>query len=275
MIRWFYVLSLLGLLILFPTTAKADEAPEPGPEDGGLRLRLVVKPRADAKEGYDVRLEVLNVSDRPVTLRAGWRNDNEMGDLKGYLEAATSVECVPAVAPWIGGVQAPHRTLPQPEHVLKAGENLPVAWQTEGRRLKNRVTDPIEVQNPTFPLPGLYSVHSVVDVVTDERTVRLRSNEQLVVVGGSRSMPKSTFGRLWHVDPEGKTAILGLGSLHKITAGDQFEIGHAKGGHWKLTITRVDLRASYGTVEVLPSLNPRLGSTMPQALMDANLIKEK
>jgi hypothetical protein len=274
MTRSFSALSLLGLLSLSLATANAAEAPEPGPEDGGLRLRLAVKPRADAKEGYDVRLEVLNVSDRPVTLRSRWRDDSEAGDVKGYLEAATSIECVPAVAPWIGGVQEGRRTRPQPENVLKAGETLPVSWQTEGRRLKNRVTDPNDVQNPTFPVPGLYSVHATVDVVAGERMVRLRSNEHLVAVGGSRSMPKSTFGRLSYVDPEGKTAGLGLGSLHKIAVGDQFEIGHAKGGHWKLTITRVEPETSHGNLEVLPSLRPA-GSTSPHALMDAKLITAK
>jgi len=268
---WFSKLSLLGLLLLSLATANAAEAPEPGPEDGGLRLRLAVKQWADAKEGYDVRLEVLNVSDRPVTLRARWRDDSEAGDVKGYLEAATSIECVPAVAPWIGGVQEGRRTRTQPEHVLKAGESLPVSWQTERRRLKNRVTDPSEVQNPTFPMRGLYSVHATVDVMAGERTVRLRSNEQLIAVGGSRSMPKSTFGRLSYVDPEGKTAVLGLGSLHKTTVGDQFEIGHPKGGHWKLTITRVERETSHGNLEILPSLRPA-GSATPQVLMTGNLI---
>src|SRR5205809_419914 len=105
MTRWFCALGLSGLLILFPTTAKAAAGIESG---------------------------------RPV-------------------------------APWIGGVQQGRRTSPQPEHVLEPGEVLTVDWQTEGPRLKNRVTDPIEVQNPRFPFPGLYSVHATVDVITAAR----------------------------------------------------------------------------------------------------------
>jgi len=268
-------LSLLGLLSLSLATVHAAEAPEPGPEDGGLRLRLAVKPRADAKEGYNVQLEVLNVSDRPVTLRARWRDDREAGDVKGYLEAATSIECVPAVAPWIGAVQEGRRTLPQPEHVLKPGEVLTVDWRTEGPRLKNRVTDPNEVQNPRFPFPGLYSVHATIDVITAARTVRLRSNEQLVAVGGSRAMPKYTFGQLWSVDPEKRTAILGLGSLHKVAVGDQFEIGNAKNGHWKLTITRVEAGMSFGGLDMLPTFRPQPASSMPAPLMAATLIEPK
>jgi hypothetical protein len=270
------ILILLGLLPGIPGTAAAAESPDPGPEDGGLRLRLVVKPRADgAKDGYEVRLDVINASERAVALRAGWRDDRETGDVRSYLEAAASIESVPAVAPWIGGVQQGRRTSPQPEHVLKPGEVLTVDWRTEGPRLKNRVTDPIEVQNPRFPLPGLYSVHATIDVITAARTVRLRSNEQLVAVGGSRAMPKYTFGRLWSVDPEKRTAILGLGSLHKIAVGDQFEIGSAKSGHWKLTITRVEAGRSFGGLEMLATFRRQPASSMPAPLTDATLIEQK
>src|SRR5438552_7365745 len=180
----FPVLGLLGVLLLSFTKVGAAEAPEPGPEDGGLRLRLLVTPRADAgKEGYDVRLDLLNVSQRPITLQAGWQHETDTGDVKDYLEAATSIECVPAIAPWIGGVMQGQRTSLQPQQVLKPGEVLSVNWQTDARRLKNHVTDPNDVQNPTFPFPGPYAVHATVDVGTAERTVPLRSNEQLVPVG--------------------------------------------------------------------------------------------
>ena len=270
------ILIVLGLLPLLSDTAPAAESPEPGPENGGLRLRLVVKPRADvANDGYKVRLDVINASERAVTLRAGWRDDGGTGDVRSYLEAAASIETVPAVAPWIGGVPQGRRTSPQPEHVLKPGEVLTVDWQTEGPRLKNRVTDPSEVQNPRFPFPGLYSVHATVDVITAARSVRLRSNEQLVAVGGSRAMPKYTFGRLWSVDPENRTAILGLGSLHKIAVGDQFEIGSAKSGHWMLTMTRVEAGMSFGGLEMLPTLRPQPESSMPAPHMHATLIEHK
>jgi hypothetical protein len=247
-----------------------------GPEDGGLRLRLTTSPRMEGdKEGYDVRLDVMNVSQRDVTLRAAWRDDEETGDLKDYLEAATSIESVPAVAPWSGGVRAGQRTLPQPEQVLKAGEVLSVQWRTDRRRIKNAVTDPNVVQNPEFPFPGLYSVHATLNILTSGGTVRLRSNEQLVPVAGGRAMPKYTFGRLWHVATEINQGTVNLGSLHKIEVGDQFEIGHAKGGHWKLTVTRVDPEASTGDIEVLPSLIRMEFPRLPPALVDVTLIRSK
>jgi hypothetical protein len=265
--------AFLALATLILRTQAAP--PEPGPENDGLRLRLIVEPLSEpGKEGYEVQIDLLNNSEKAVTLRAKWRYDDE-GDLKDYLEAATSIECIPAVAPWIGGVRQGHPESPQPERVLNAGEVLSVRWSTNGRRLKNRVTNPNEVQNPEFPFPGLYSVHATLKVITTERTVLLRSNEQLVSVGGSHEMPKYTFGRLIHVDPDGKTAILGLGSLHKIELGDEFEIGNAKGGHWMLTITRVEPELSFGDVKILQQLNPDAYPGPPVRQMEATLMSPK
>src|SRR5688572_30382979 len=138
--------SLLVLLAL-PLCAENPVAlPEPGPEAGGLRLRLIAAPR-DGREGFDVRVDVINVTAGPITLRAEWRSDEQQGDLKEYLDAATSIECVPEVRPWSGGVQAVYRNKPQPEQTLEAGQTLSATWQTEGRHLKNRVLNPNEVQN--------------------------------------------------------------------------------------------------------------------------------
>jgi hypothetical protein len=267
---------LLLFLIANSSPTVAATLPEPGPEDGGLCLRFIVAPREDAQApGYDVRLDLLNVSDRDITLHANWRNEVDQGDVAEYIETATSIECVPAIAPWIGGVQQGQRTSPQPKRVLKAGEELSARWKSQGRRLKNRVTNPNEVQNPEFPFPGLYSVHATLDVITSEGTVRLRSNEQLVSVGGSRKMPKHTRGQLIEVDKEKKTALVGLGSLHKVEVGDQFEIGHPKGMHWKLTVTQVEPRLCRGNLELLtrstypPFLEP------PHPFMDATLVQPK
>jgi hypothetical protein len=266
---------LLALTTLTLRGAAESAPAEPGPENGGLRLRLAVTPRTQAgNEGYDVHVELLNVSDRSITLRAGWRFD-DAGDLKDYLDAATNIECVPAVARWIGGVAVGQRKSPQPEYLLKAGEMLSVGWQTDGPHLKNRVTNPNDVQNPEFPFPGLYAVHATLDVITSEHTVRLRSNEQLVPVGGSRAMPKFTVGQLLEVQGEKKTAIVGLGSLHKIESGDQFEIGHPKGMHWKLTITQVEPALSRGTLELLTRSTYPPYSNPPLPFMEARLIRQK
>lgn len=268
-----HLLAIPAVLILVTLNLWAAETatlPEAGPENGGLRLRLTVIPRAPGeKAGYEVRVDLLNTTTRAITLRAGWGNDNG-GNLKDYIEAATSIECVPAVLPWSGGVRGPHRKLPQPEHLLHAGEVLSVTWRTEGWHLKNRVTNPNEVQNPEFPFPGMYSVHASLDAITSEGLVALRSNEQLVRVGGSHSMPKYTYGHLLEVGADGKTATLGIGSRHKVALGDQFE--HlSKHTPWKLTITRVSPAYSWGRLEMLsekPRGTPRRGA-------GASLIRKK
>jgi hypothetical protein len=242
-----------------PATAIAVS--EPGAENGGLRLRLAVKPlsnsdkeRADKehvdKEGFDVRLELVNVSPEDITLQARWDRDEESSDVKDYLTAATSIETYPAIAPWIGGVQAGYRTRPQPELVLKAGETLPIGWKTTTWKLKNRVTDPNMVQNPEFPLPGLYSVHAKLIVELPSKKVLLRSNEALVSVGNSQELPKFTYGQLWGVDSAGKVGTLNLGSVNKIEIGDEFT--HiSKAGSWKLTVTDVQPEYSVGKLEPL------------------------
>ena len=88
-------------------------------------------------------------------------------------------------------------------------------------------------------------------------------------------MPKYTRGSLWNVDAEKKTALLGLGSLHKVRAGDQFEIGHPKGMHWKLSITEVMPRYSVGTLELLTRSKYPPYSEPPVSLMPATLVRQE
>ena len=88
-------------------------------------------------------------------------------------------------------------------------------------------------------------------------------------------MPKYTLGQLWSVDGEKKTATLGLGSLHKIESGDQFDIGHPKGMYWKLTITHVEPRFSSGTLELLTRSTYPAYTNPPLRFMEARLVGQK
>jgi len=57
------ILTLLFLVTLNLRAAEPAALPEPGPEDGGLRMRLVVVPRTDASnEGYDARVDLAWIS---------------------------------------------------------------------------------------------------------------------------------------------------------------------------------------------------------------------
>ena len=265
--------ALLGVTSL---AAPALAQPDFGPENGGLRLRLVVSAHSnEGKEGYDVCLDLLSATNRTVTLRAAWWHETDKGDVKDYIEASTSIETYPPIAPWEGQVLAAHRISPQPEYGLKAGEVLSVSWHKDGRRLKNKVTDPNSVQNPEFPFPGLYSVHATARINLGERTVVLRSNEQLVAVGGSREFAKHTYGQLWGVNADAKTARLSLGSLHRVERGDEFQIRTGMRDFWKLTIEQVTPECFTGRLEPLLHVGPNAMNPdprFPERLINAALI---
>ena len=246
-----------GFLVLAASNVRPpaeSAAPEPGPENDGLRLRLVVAPRADSKEGYDVRVDLLNVTKHAITVRANWPYEGDGGILKDYLEAFSHFETYPPIAPSFAQTgEGERRKSAQPEQVLGAGEVLCLKWQTDRRRLKDT---PLRARyrgpEPEFPLPGLYSVHATVAVSTGGGLVLLRSNEQLVSVGGSREMPRHTYGSVLYSYPDTQTVMLNLGALQKTEVGDQFEIHTGIIGEtWKLTITKVGLGHSEGTLEVM------------------------
>ena len=268
------VLATLTIRVVAESTL-----PGPGPEEGGLRLRLVVTPPpGGGKDGYNVRLSLLNTTKQKITLKAGWWYETDRGDLKDYIEAATSFETYPAIAPWIGQVVAGQRTSPQPEYALKAGEVLSVSWHANGRHLKNKVTNPNSVQNPGFPFPGLYSVHATLKINAGGHLVLLRSNEQLVAVADSQETPKSSYGQLWGVETNSQTARLSLGSLHKIKPGDEFEIRTGMSEFWKLTISQVLPEFSTGHLEPLLRIGPNTTSPkprLPERYMNATLIQNK
>jgi hypothetical protein len=267
------ILALLSFILPTSLTYAIERVNiDPGPENGGMRLRLSVTPK-DGKDGYLASLEVLNVSDKDITVRAGWSQDTNKGGVKDYIEAAASIETWPPIAPWIGQILAGHRTEPQPEEVIKPGGTLGVSWQTDSRRLKNGVTDANAVQNPELALAGLYSVHATLVVKTATGDVLLRSNEQLVRSGGGGGTPKHSYGQLFGAEAAAKTATVGLGALHQVVVGDQWDVGHPYSGMWRVTITKVFPTYSTGTVEV--TVAPREKSDYPKQGMPVTLFRAK
>ncbi len=245
------VFTALALAVL--SSPALGELPEPGPEESGLRLRLVVDARpTGGKEGYEVQVGLVNGGAQTVMLRAHhWRSERHDGEFREFVEAAVSIESFPEIEPWLGQVMAPlEGATAEPEYTLKPGEALSVAWRTTGRHLKNIVGNPLEIQNPEFTQDGLHSVHATIALIAGAHPVRLRSNEQLVPIGGSRKMPKSTYGPLWSADETTRTAMLGLGSLQKVNRGDKFLIHSGIIGlTWTLTITNVEPDHSVGILK--------------------------
>lgn len=252
--RTFIAVSFFSLaLVVFSSLGFAkDESPiESGPENGGLRLRLKVQwlPRS-GEEIYDVRLDLINTTDSKITLKTGWES-TEPGDVKDYLTRAASIETSPRLPNVRGasGFQA-ERTEPQKEQVLGPQETLTVQWQTARRILKNESL--LFAANPEFTQPGLYSVHVNLNVITSSGTFRLRSNEQLVPIGGSRRQPKATSGEIVRISRARTTAEINLGAFDKVAVGDRFDIT-SKLHSWRLTITEVGQTTSQGTLEKLSS----------------------
>jgi hypothetical protein len=257
---------MLGLLCCAACSAHAEQVVEPGPENGGLRLRLMVTKRSTPREGgFDVRLEVINASADKVTLRTGWES-NEEGDVKDYLRLHASVETYPPIEPEKGATGSREvRTTPQKELTLAAGETLSLNWQSTGRRLKTESV--LGVENPELVEPGLYSVHVTLNAITATGTHRLRSNEQLVMIGGSAKQPRHTYGHITSIGR--KVSAFSLGSLDGVKVGDEFAIT-SKSGSWKLTV--VDVGPRYSDVTITGSGED--GASEPQLGAGATLVRE-
>jgi hypothetical protein len=269
----FLSLGIMGFhLVLAGTNASL---PEPGPENVGLRLRFIAVPeRSGTNDTYQARFDLINVTNKPITLIANW-SENQTGGFGDYLATNVNFTTDPPVMPYMGQwSMGPRRTASQPKYTLRPGETLTVTRTGKGRY--------------TCPTDGLYGFRASIllrvegsetekqwaeiaaknallraqrksdglDDLWESRgphgSVLLRSNEQQVPVGGSYALPKFPMGKLMFVDTDKLTATLDLGSAHRIEVGDQFRIFTRSIGHfWILKITHADPTYSVGTLEPL------------------------
>ena len=246
----------------------ADVLPQPGPEVAGLRLRFLVETRrTDSGDEFQVRLDLINVTDSPVRLSADWPNHLK-GDFREYMEGAASMRTHPDITLWGIQVMSIRQPAPRAEHILAAGGTLSVEWTSKGR-LKNRVINPNSNRNPSFPSDGLYGVHAelLLNVETEpvdtkrevspsdegeiiRRPVLLRSNEQLVSVGGSNRAPKTAIAIVQNVSDDLRSGQISVGSIDGIEPGDGFLARTGMGVFWKLTVT--ESHAGFSRVSVEP-----------------------
>ena len=259
----FMIIAALFGTIGGEAVAAEPNIPEPGPECGGLRLRLTVAPAPNKeKDAFNVELDLINVTNHPIRLTARWEN-YETNDFADYLHAAFSVRTDPSIEPFtaqvIMGRREARKTLvllgqtlspepPQPEKTLQPGESVTVKWKSSNGHLKNKVNNPHSDQNPRFPVDGLYSVHGTVLLQTDDGEHFLRSNDQIVAAGGSVALPKYTYGRLGECDSTNGWAELVLGRVNKVEVGDKFIVLSGNRQCWELTVTNVDTYLSKGTL---------------------------
>ena len=149
----------------------------------------------------------------------------------------------------MGQIVMGRRKAPQPEKTLQPGETVTVKWKTSNGYLNNKVTNPITVQNPRFPVDGLYSVHGIVTLQTDDGEHLLRSNDQIVAAGGGVALPKYTYSSLGYCEPTNGWAYLQLGRVQKVDIGDKFIVHTGLIGEtWELTVTNVTTSFSIGTL---------------------------
>lgn len=239
--------------------AQGEKAAEPGPQNGGLRLRLTLT-RAVKSAEWEVRMDLINDSQQSIALQTAWES-SEPGDVKDYLQAAAQIETTPYFAPEHGATGfSEARTEQQKTLNLPANESLELRWRTGGPRLKPERQNSLLSANPALDEAGLYSVRVVLDVPTATGTVRLRSNEQLVSVGGSVRAPKPSAARLESVSRDLQSVRIDLGGLDQVARGDQFDFT-SKTAAWRITITDTHPHSSEGTLQLLSS---ELGSSRPQ-----------
>jgi len=269
--------ALAVFVAVLTSGASAGEAlPEAGPENGGLRLRLLVSTRTGAtNETYSVRADLFNVTDQPLMVAADWPYDSDKGEFKDYFESAVSIETTPKIMSWGVQVMMDNRKTPQPTVVLQPKGTLSAEWESSGRRLKNKLTRPYEVRNPYFPTDGLYTVHAELKVRVSgaDQPILLRSNEQSVPVGGDSRSPKFPLATVTAVSEDTKLATIDLGSLHGIEVNDEFLVLTGMNGWWLLTIVETGDKGSKAAVKPgYRFLKSQPDSRVPKAGDSAGLV---
>lgn len=258
-------LAVATALLLPAAVALAQKSlPEPGPENSGLRLRFHVVERLETS-GHDVRLDLINVTDEPVTVSADWPREPE-GDFQDYVEMAASIRTHPEIMLWGVQVMADLPGKRESKQTLAARETLTVKWTAKGRRLKNRVIRPNEIHNPYFPTDGLYGTHAELKLMVTgpnpgnplppgaagagRHAILLRSNEQLVSIGKSSRTPKPAISRLIQIGKDRTSGTISPGSLHGVVVGDEFLVRTGMSVFWRLVVTHVGEQSS--TVSLQP-----------------------
>jgi hypothetical protein len=234
------------LLSIFAASAHGQSAspPEPGPERDGLRLRLLIK-KLDQKEGHHVQLEVLNVGKDAITLIGQFSIENDK-NYEDYLREAAYFTSYPEVLPTPFSISAAPRESPQPTATISPGDSLVAKWTT----VDNVIGGGRETGHDlTFVRNGLFLVRAHLILRTaDDKSIKLWSNEQPFIVGGSEQAPKACAASVIHDGKEMKFVRLDVGTLDGIQVGDIFEVGHAKTTLWGLKITAVTERSSTATL---------------------------
>ncbi len=238
------------------TDARPD-LPRAGPESHGLRLRLQITQPADTRHATTVRVEIINVTTKPVTLEAAATTTTKELDYAKYLQAVVGFSTVPQVLTFsepavVSGAENESEKRQPPTATIAPGGTLGVTWDVFDYRI-DRAEDywrrPLR-----FPAEGLFSVRAHVSLRTAEGyDVRLYSNIQPFQVGAQASVPKACTAKVQQADPDTRRVTLDVRRADKIAVGDVFWIMGATDQllTWRLDI--VEVSTDYSIAEAKPT----------------------
>jgi hypothetical protein len=273
---------LLSMLLLVPVLAVAeDQLPEPGPENKGLRLRLLVENDISMVDEHTVSVEILNVSDKAITLvgSAGVKS------FEDHLPGATTFNVYPAVLSHgfqIGVGDDPAR----PEVTIMPAKSFLAKWPIKGRLLSAHH----KCWGLSFPTSGRFDIRAeltldlkvegevrpVIDLDNETRSrIHIWSNSQPFVVGGSNKAPKGCVGTVIMGDAEKKTVFLdGLGTFNDTQPGDRFRIDLPMRGYWDLEIEKCYANRATAKVIKPENSNHKDMPAFPERGMSAGLLPD-
>jgi len=241
------LLMLCGCLI--PVLVGANPPvtlPDPGPENGGLCLRLIITPERDVGS-HMIAVELQNTGPKVVTLIGEWDCEEDRGDYEAFFAKRVAFSTCPEVQPESFQTAGRERHAQQPRYKLAPGKSLVVSWKAQGDQI--REDSPFPGTTPVFPGPGLYGVRASIVVVTKEGgRVLLISNEQTMAVGGVRSLPKYATAHVVSTAKDKNLVTLDVGSDKKIAKGDTFVIRWGLQASWRVTVVKVYPWGSDGSV---------------------------
>ena len=276
-----------------PTKQAAAESekpaglPTPGPERDGIRVRLIVESeRVDDNDEFRVRVDLINVSDNTINLSGDWPH-HRSGTFPEYVKAAAGIRTDPDIMLWGIQTMATRPPAPRSDYTLASGETLTVEWTSQGRRLKTGVIFPNTTRNPYFPVDGLFRVTAEIPLFVQtpksdsdnadtgetqpaaRRKILLRSNEQLVSIGGSTRAPKATMVKIGHLHEDGKSCNISAGQLSGAEKGDAYLARTGMGVFWKLTVTEVHDHHSVAEFTLQPIRESELPRVRPHEKLTA------
>jgi hypothetical protein len=234
-----------------------------GPENQGLRMNLNIQ-SADKNQPdvYKVVIKLINVGKESIVLIAKWDFEEDKGDYNEFFKTNVVLTSFPEVRVHSAQTMAQtKRHSPQPTLEIKPGKVASFEWITAKRLLKPK--DFYNTLPDIFPNDGLYGIRARFLANTKQgNRILLYSEEFLLPVGKSSSLPKFAIARIVQSNPDQNTVLLDVGSDQKIEPNDVFEYVYFPAASWEIRIMEVNDTVSTGLVK-LKGRDPQASGSVP------------